>query len=180
MNNNILILGIGGAAFNVLQSIKKMPQHPTLANANFVVADTDPLMFNIAIDLGINTIYLNQYHDNNLSDIFNNISKVCIIVGLGGYTGSKYAIRLTQIAKDCNIESIAIFATIPFSFELKTHIERAHLSCQGLSALCDNNLFIYQNDELINKYPELNFLNAFNIADSEIAKGLDSFLFKTT
>ena len=180
MKNNILILGIGGAAFNIIQSIKKMSQHLTLANSNFVVADTDPSTLNNAIDFGFNTINLNHYSDSNLSDIFNNISKVCIIVGLGGYTGSKYAICLTQIAKDCNIESIAIFATTPFSFESKTHIERAHLSCQVLSDLCDNNLFIYQNDELINKYPEFNFLDAFNFADSEIAKGLDSYLFKTT
>lgn len=179
MKNNILILGIGGAALNIIQSIK-MSQYLTLANTNFVVADTDPSTLNNAIDLGINTIYLNHYRDSKLSDIFNNISKVCIIVGLGGYTGSKYAICLTQAAKDCNIESIAIFATTPFSFESKTHIERARLSCQELSALCDNNLFIYHNDELINKYPELNFLNAFNVADSDIANGLDSCLLKTT
>lgn len=93
---------------------------------------------------------------------------ILVVVGLGGQTGTKFVKLAATAAKDAGVEDIKVVATIPFIFEGEDKVQYAVSAAQRLSAIGGLKLSVFNNDELMTKYPDLNFFNAFETADKEI------------
>ena len=111
---------------------------------------------------------LDTCSDSFPADVFKDAAKLIIVVGLGGQTGTKFVELAATAAKDAGVEDIKVVATIPFIFEGEDKLQYAVSAAQRLSAISGLKLSVFNNDELMTKYPDLNFFNAFEAADKEI------------
>ena len=91
-----------------------------------------------------------------------------IVAGLGGKTATKFTALAATAAKDSGVKSVNVVATVPFHFEGENRISSAALAAQRLSELEEVKTVVFNNDDLMSKYPNLNFFNAFETADKEI------------
>lgn len=88
--------------------------------------------------------------------------------GLGGKTATKFTELVAIAANGSAVKSINVVATIPFHVEGENRISYASLAAQSLSELEDVKTEVFNNEDLMSKYPDLNFFNAFETADKEI------------
>lgn len=72
-------------------------------------------------------------------------------------------------AKDSGIDNVIVVATIPFVFEGDNRLQYAVSAAQRLSAIDGLKLSVFNNEDLMTKYSNLNFFNAFGAADKEIS-----------
>lgn len=72
-------------------------------------------------------------------------------------------------AKDAGVDDIKVVATIPFVFEGDNRLQYAVSAAQRLSAISGLKLSVFNNEELMTKYSDLNFFNAFEAVDKEIS-----------
>ncbi len=176
MKNNSLILCIGGAASNIITTLQKgLSNQSIFQSSDIIVADVNQYsLTTISTNFEhIKTITLNWDIKDFSSEIFNNISKLLIVVGLGGKTGSEYSLYAIKKAKELGIKSIFIIATIPFKFEGGKR-KYAQSIAQQLSDLTEKNIHIIDNEDLITKHPDINWSNVFNYADIEVINNIKS------
>ena len=91
-----------------------------------------------------------------------------IVAGLGGKTGTRFAKLAAQAAIDAGVGKVAVIATTPFIFEGENRVKAAVEVADSLAAINGLNVSVFNNEELMSKYPDLNFFNAFETADKEI------------
>lgn len=91
-----------------------------------------------------------------------------IVSGLGGKTATKFTELAAIAAKDAGVDSVNVVATIPFIFEGDNRVRLATSAAQRLTEIAGVNVTVFNNEDLTAKYPDLNFLNAFELADKEI------------
>lgn len=164
-----MLLAIGNAGGNIVETIRKESGHAWLKESQYVFADCDEndLKKHDAEDSQL--INLNTDKDEFPDGIFDGIEKIVIVAGLGCKTGTKYAELAAKSAVDAGVDSVKVIATLPFDFEGRNHDNLATSAAQKLSDINGVNVTIFNNEDLLAKYPDLNFFNAFEAADKEIS-----------
>lgn len=163
-----LILAIGNAGGNIVKAIGQETKLSELKNVWYVFADCNEDDLRKHEATGVNTVLFESGSDSFPVDVFKDATKLIIVVGLGGQTGTKFVELAAIAAKDAGVEDIKVVATIPFIFEGEDKLQYAVSAAQRLSAIGGLKLSVFNNDELMTKYPDLNFFNAFETADKEI------------
>lgn len=172
----LMILAIGNAGGNIVETIRKQTEHTRLKEAKYIFADCDEsdLKKHEADDSQLILFDEEKYELPN--GIFDGIEKLVIIAGLGGKTGTKYAELVAKSAIAAGIASVNVIATLPFVFEGDNRINLASSAAQKLTDINGVNVTIFNNEELLAKYPDLNFFNAFEAADKEIMQIIEDVL----
>lgn len=117
---------------------------------------------------GEKIVLLDTCSDSFPADVFKDAAKLIIVVGLGGHTGTKFVELAAIAAKEAGVDEINVVVTIPFIFEGDNRLQYAVSATQRLSTITGLQLSVFNNEELMMKYPDLNFFNAFEAADNEM------------
>lgn len=165
-----MVLAIGNAGGNIIETISKESNNSKLKDAHYAFADSDEKDLNKHMSDNYQLILLNADDEKFSDDIFDGIEELVIVVGLGGLTGTKFTNLAVKSATEAGIAHINVVATTPFTFEGNDRINLATLAAQKLSNIGAVNVTIFNNENLLTKYPNLNFFNAFEAADKEIMK----------
>lgn len=171
-----MLLAIGNAGGNIVETIRKDSKNVALKKTQYVFADCDESDLKKREAENCKLIHLNTDKDGFSGKIFNGVEKLVIIAGLGGKTGTKYAELAAKSAIDADIASVNVIATFPFVFEGDNRINLASSAARKLTDINSVNVTIFNNEELLAKYPDLNFFNAFEAADKEIMQIIEDVL----
>lgn len=166
--DKVMILAIGNAGGNIVEAIRRETKHAEMKKTQYVFADCNEDDLRKREAAGEKIVLLDICSDSFPVDVFKDATKLIIVVGLGGQTGTKLVKLAATAAKDAGVEDIKVVATIPFIFEGEDKVQYAVSAAQRLSAIGGLKLSVFNNDELMTKYPDLNFFNAFETADKEI------------
>lgn len=105
---------------------------------------------------------------SKIEQIFDKHTKmVFITAGMGGGTGTGAGPVVARIAHEKGILTVGI-VTIPFLFEGKKKIAKALAGADEMAKYVDA-LLVINNEQLINIYPDLVWLNGFSKADDILA-----------
>lgn len=186
--NIIKVVGVGGGGNNAVQHMYKQG----IQNVSFVICNTDAQALNNSIvpdklqigpGLGAGNVaevgrkYAEESIDK-IADIFNDNTKmVFITAGMGGGTGTGAAPVVARIAREKGLLTIGI-VTIPFLFEGQKKILKALAGAEEMSKYVDA-LLVINNERLNEIYPDLNFMNAFGMADDTLtiaARGISELI----
>lgn len=164
-----MILAIGNAGGNIVETIHreyKLSELKKDVRYLFVDCNWNDLRKREIGDAQV--FLLDSKNDSFPADIFNDVKKLIIISGLGGKTGTKYTELTAGMAKGAGVESVTVIATLPFIFE---GVDRLKIAGSVVKKLCNIkglNLLVLNNEDLIAKYSDLDFFNAFKQADKEM------------
>ena len=101
------------------------------------------------------------------------VEKLYILAGLGGVTGSKFAEIAAKAAQSDGVENVVLIVTIPFVFEGSGKLAKVTEALKSLSALP---VKVLNNEELTERYPDIDFINAFEYSDKEALNAIESGL----
>ena len=166
--NNIMLLAIGNAGGNIINAMHQKTENAELKDAEYVFVDCEESDLSNHTSGNCKSILLDYNSDEFPVEIFYGIENLIIVAGLGGKTATKYAELAATTAKVAGVKSINVVVTLPFHFEGEKRTSIAISAAQRLSELKDVKTIVFNNEDLINKYPDLNFFNAFEAADLEI------------
>lgn len=164
-----MILAIGNAGGNIVEEISRDSKLSEQNNVQYVFADCNDDDLKKREAVGGKIILLDSCSDSFSADVFKDVSRLIIIVGLGGQTETKFVEPAATAAKDAGVDDIKVVATIPFVFEGDNRLQYAVSAAQRLSAISGLKLSVFNNEELMTKYSDLNFFNAFEAVDKEIS-----------
>lgn len=163
-----MILAIGNAGGNIVEAISRDSKLSEQNNVQYVFADCNDDDLKKREAAGRKIVLLDSCSDSFPADVFKDVLKLIIVVGLGGRSGTKFVELAAIAAKEAGVEDIKVVATTPFKFEGDNRFQYAVSAAQRLSAINGLQLSVLNNEELMTKYPDLNFFNAFEAADKEI------------
>ena len=163
-----MLLAIGNAGGNIIDTMRQKTGNAELKDAEYVLVDCEESDLSKHPSGDCKSILLDYNSDEFPVEIFDGIEKLVIVAGLGGKTATKYAELAATTAKVADVRSINAVVTLPFHFEGEERIGTATFVAKSLSELRDVKTIVFNNEDLMNKYPELNFFNAFETADLEI------------
>lgn len=163
-----MILAIGNAGGNIAETIHREYKAPELKEVRYLFVDCDWSDLRKREIGDGQVILLDSKNDSFPADIFDDVKKLIIVSGLGGETGTKYTELTAGIAKGAGVESVTVIATIPFIFEGDDRLKIAGSAVKRLCNIKGLHLLVLNNEDLIAKYADLNFFNAFKQADKEI------------
>jgi cell division protein FtsZ len=182
---NVKVLGVGGAGSHAADRLTK----DAVAGAEILVANTDFRALSASItqerivlgqrltrglgtggdpDLGRSAALESM---GQVTARLQGASLVILLVGLGGGTGSGAAPCIAEAARQMGAH-VAVFATLPFSFEGRRRSEQAH---EGLDALRRHaNLVVcFENDRMAAVAdPASGIEDAFESVDSLLAQAV--------
>lgn len=168
-----ILLAIGNAGSNIVESVRRDTKHDGLKNARYVFADCDESDLKKHESKG--TIILLEHTNKSFPEhIFEDVEKLVIVAGLGGKTGTKFTELAAQAAIDAGVGKVAVIATTPFIFEGENRVKAAFEAASSLATIKGLSVSVFNNEELMSKYPELNFFNAFQTSDKEIMLEVES------
>ena len=101
-------------------------------------------------------------------------NKVTVIVCLGGETGSHLAPVAMRMASKI-VTCVKCVVMMPFAFEGISRKARAEAALSKIRE-CASDVVVIHNDEIFNKYPDLNICDAFRQIDHEVAKTIENDL----
>ena len=162
-----MLLAIGNAGGCILETIRRETKHTALKDARYVFADCDTNDLS-KHDAECATVLFNSDSESFHADFFTGLEKLVIVSGLGGKTATKFTELAAIAAKDAGVDCVNVVATIPFIFEGDNRVRLATSAAQRLTEIAGVNVTVFNNEDLTAKYPDLNFLNAFELADKEI------------
>ena len=184
---NIKVVGVGGGGNN---TVKRMIQS-NVRGVEFIALNTDRMTLastqapkQIAIGerttkgkgAGANPAVGKQAAEESTEEIteaLKGADMVFITAGMGGGTGTGAAPVVAKIAKEMGILTIGI-VTKPFAFEGKRRMDQAEDGIKVLSEYVDS-LVVIPNERLKSvSEKKITLLNAFEIADSVLADGVQS------
>lgn len=160
--NRTLVLAIGNAAANIVHTVRKESEHPSLISARYIFADCNDRSFYIP------HLHLDAEDPHFPSSIFSGFSTVCIVAGMGGETGTKYTEIAARKAVESGARNVIAFVTTPFRFEGEQRNEQARRAVSRLKKNDALTVVTFDNNYLCDNHPDMNFLNAFELADHEI------------
>lgn len=183
----IKVIGVGGGGSNAVNSM----YNRGIKDVSFVVCNTDaqalessavPNKLQIGINLtsGLGAGANPEVGKNAAVESKEDIKKmlgdetrmVFITAGMGGGTGTGAAPVLANVAQKMGILTVGI-VTLPFSFEGKKKLERAHAGIQQMREHCDTVLVIL-NDRLKEILGNLSIGTAFAQADNVLTTAAKS------
>ncbi len=184
---NIKVVGVGGGGNNTVARMIKS----NVRGVEFICLNTDVMTLastqapkQIAIGerttkgkgAGANPAIGKQAAEESTEEITEAIKgadMVFITAGMGGGTGTGAAPVVAKIAKEMGILTIGI-VTKPFAFEGKRRMDQAEDGIKTLSEVVDS-LVVIPNERLkLVSEKKITLLNAFEIADSVLADGVQS------
>ncbi|MBR2616553.1 MAG: cell division protein FtsZ [Clostridia bacterium] len=184
---NIKVVGVGGGGNN---TVKRMIAS-NVRGVDFIALNTDQMTLastqapkQIAIGerttkgkgAGANPAIGKQAAEESTEEITEALKggdMVFITAGMGGGTGTGAAPVVAKIAKEMGILTIGI-VTKPFAFEGKRRMDQAEEGIKVLSEYVDS-LVVIPNERLkMVSEKKITLLNAFEIADSVLANGVQS------
>ena len=184
---NIKVVGVGGGGNN---TVKRMIQS-NVRGVEFIALNTDRMTLSatqapkqIAIGerttkgkgAGANPAVGKQAAEESTDEIteaLKGADMVFITAGMGGGTGTGAAPVVAKIAKEMGILTIGI-VTKPFAFEGQRRMDQAEEGIKTLSEYVDS-LVVIPNERLKSvSEKKITLLNAFEIADSVLADGVQS------
>lgn len=171
-----MLLAIGNAGGNILETIRRETKHTGLKDARYVFADCDANDLDKHNAIECATILLDSESELFPTDIFVGIEKLVIVSGLGGKTATKFAELAVNAAKDAGVDCVNVVATIPFIFEGENRVKLATSAAKRLTEIGGVNITIFNNEDQLAKYSNLNFFNAFGAADKEIMQIIENEL----
>ncbi|ENY68588.1 Cell division protein FtsZ-like protein [Metamycoplasma auris 15026] len=172
----IKVIGVGGGGNNSIREIL----NTKIDGLEFIVANTDKQIldkFNKDVTLqlgdhrgigaGANPEVGKKAADHSAEEIkkrLKDANLVIITAGMGGGTGTGASPVIAKIAKEQGALVIAIVTT-PFKFE---GTKRNQVALKGIEELKKHvdSYIIISNDKLCEEYGEINFSEAFNIANN--------------
>ncbi|ENY54199.1 cell division protein FtsZ [Metamycoplasma alkalescens] len=172
----IKVIGVGGGGNNSIQGILDTK----IDGLEFIVANTDKQIldrFDKSVTLqlgdkrgigaGANPEVGKKAAEHSIQEIkekIKNANLVVITAGMGGGTGTGAAPVIAKAAKEQNSLVIAIVTT-PFEFE---GIKRNKVAKEGIEELKKyvDSYIIISNDKLGKEYGDINFKDAFSIANN--------------
>ena len=183
----IKVVGVGGGGNNAVNRMI----NDNVKGVEFIAVNTDkqalsrshaPNKITIGEKLtggrgaGANPDIGAQSAEENLEDITNGIrgaNMVFVTTGMGGGTGTGAAPIVAKVAKDMGILTVGI-VTKPFDFEGQIKMKNAE---NGIANLRENvdSLIVIPNEKLREiSDVKLTLINAFDIADSVLRRGVQS------
>ena len=183
----ILVLGVGGAGGNALNSMIEAG----MQGVEFVAVNTDAqdLKLNKAhakIQLGCNLtkgLGAGAKHDigqaaadeslNDIVDYIKGSNMVFITAGMGGGTGTGASHVIARAAKELNILTVGV-VTLPFSYEGPKRMRRAIEGLEELKKHLDTNIIVPNQNlfKIINEKTTLK--NSFGLSNNVLKFGVQS------
>ncbi len=166
-----MILAIGGAGCNMAKAIMRIANASWVKEAAYLFADTDICHLSKLSKKGYETLILQ--HDSNSFPVekFKGIENLYILAGLGGETGGNVAGIAARTAKSSGVENISLIVTLPFAFEGSRRLSKAK---EALNSLPDVTVRVLPNDELKERYSDINFINAFAYSDKAVLNAIET------
>lgn len=183
----IKVVGVGGGGSNAVNYMFSQ----NIKNVDFVVCNTDRqalelspvptkliLGYELTGGLGAGNIpevgrQCAEASADEIRKLFTPPTEmVFITAGMGGGTGTGAAPVVAQIAKDAGMLTIGI-VTIPFIFEGEKKALKAHAGAKEMQKHVDA-LLVINNENLVELYPDFDFLRAFSKADDTLANAARS------
>lgn len=184
----IKVLGIGGGGNNALNTMIAEGQ---IQGVEFIAVNTDlqALLFNKAgtkmqvgekitkglgsgADPSIGEAAAEESKEK-LRDMLVDTDMVFIAAGMGGGTGTGGAPIIAQIAKEAGSLTVAV-VTKPFMFEGTRRMVQAEDGIEKLKDKVDT-LIVIPNQKILDIVdPKITFLEAFRLADSVLAQGVQA------
>lgn len=171
-----MILAIGGAGCNIAKAIKQKTSDKRLQDASFVFLDSDEEHLTKFEEDNNSIIVLKEEADVIPPDMFNNSISLVIVAGLGGNTTYKFLPTIISIENSASVPDISVVATTPFLFEGKFRITKALETVSKIQEFGNVKINLLNNEDLINRYPELNIINAFELADNAVIRLIEETL----
>ncbi len=171
-----MILAIGGAGCNMAEAIKEKASDKWLRDASFVFLDTDAEHLSKFERDDRYSIILNGDLNDIPAELFNQVGSLIIVAGLGGNTTQKY---ISEIIRHANIDSgsdITIVATTPFLFEGEERVAKATKTVSIIKDLGNVRINLFNNEDLVKRFPDINFINAFELADNAVLELIENTL----
>ena len=183
----ILVLGVGGAGGNALNSMIEAG----MQGVEFVAVNTDAqdLKLNKAdakIQLGCNLtkgLGAGAKHEigqaaaeeslNDIVDYIKGSNMVFITAGMGGGTGTGAAHVIARAAKELNILTVGV-VTLPFSYEGPKKMRIAHQGLEELKKHLDTNIIVPNQNlfKIINE--KTTFKDSFGLSNDVLKSGVQS------
>lgn len=173
---NTTIVALGNAGGNIVDSARKTSKNTELSEAKYIFMDDDEHDLSLHDPEGKESICLSKENITKNPHLFEESERVIFVAGFGGLTSEKYLEQLVDAAVATGVRSISVIATTPFGFEGKIKIQRAVDLSKRLSEIQGLQLALYNNEDLVSKYEDLTFFNAFEIADNEIRDTIEKFV----
>lgn len=183
----IKVIGVGGGGSNAVNYM----YNQQIPHVNFVICNTDrqhlerspvPTKVLIGVDIthglgaGNNPDVGRQCADasrEQIKQLFDDKTEmVFVTAGMGGGTGTGAGPVVAELAKEAGVLTIGI-VTVPFKFEGEKKIYNALEGAKEMKKHVDA-LLIINNENLIELYPDLDFINAFGKADDTLANAARS------
>ena len=168
-----MILAVGGAGCNMAETIMRVANAQWVKETTYLFADSDMERLSELGKKGLETLSLQSDSDSFPTDKLKGVEKFYILAGLGGVTGSKFAEIAAKAALSDGVENVALIVTIPFAFEGSGKLAKATEALKSLSALP---VKVLDNEELTERYPDINFINTFEYSDKEALNAIESEL----
>jgi cell division GTPase FtsZ len=168
-----MILAIGGAGCNMAETIMRVANAHWVKEATYLFADSDMERLSELGKKGFETLNLLRDSDSFPTDKLKGVEKLYILAGLGGVTGSKFAEIAAKSAKSDGVGNVALIVTLPFIFEGTGKMANAS---EALKSLSDIPVKVLNNEDLTERYPDLNFIDAFEYSDKEALNAMESGL----
>ena len=168
-----MILAVGGAGCNMAQTIMRVANAQWVKEAAYLFADSDMERLSELGKKGFETLNLLRDSDSFPTDKLKGVEKLYILAGFGGVTGSKFAEIAAKSAKSDGVGNVALIVTLPFVFEGSGKLAKA---TEALKSLSDMSVKVLNNEELTERYPDINFINAFEYSDKEALNAFESGL----
>lgn len=164
-----MILAIGGAGCNIAATIMREASAHWVREATYLFADTDQARLAELGERGYRTISL--IDKENPIEVLKGVKKLYLMAGMGGKTGSEYVKIIAEGAKDAGVQEVSAIVTTPFYFEGEGKIAKAKEAIESLDGI---KTMVLHNDDLWEKYVDINFATAFNYADMAAMKVIEA------
>lgn len=175
-HNKTAVLAIGNAGGNILESICMQKKNTSLEEICYVFVDSDENdLCRHKVD-SCKNILIDKVDEVFPNDILCGVEKLVIVAGLGGQTATKFTELAIKTAKDAGVNTINVVVTLQFIFEGEIRVKLAKEAVQRLSEIEDVEIVIFNTEDLIVKYPDLNFFNAFETVDKEIKQVIKNIM----
>jgi cell division protein FtsZ len=104
--------------------------------------------------------------EDKLTEVIEDMDIVVVLSGLGGGTGSGAAPVMAGMARENGSLAISL-STLPFSVEGSTRMDNARVGQANLALRSDVSL-VLPNDHLLERFPTMGLLEAFQAADEAL------------